>query len=112
MDEEEALFRAALEEGIRLFDARRFEEAYEVWYARWEEETTDGADLLQGLLQVAFACCKMGEGNGGAALKLLATARDKLLLYAPEAYDVDVDGILGLVAGWEERLRAVQGPPN
>lgn len=103
----DASFLAALEKGIELFNAQKFFEAYEVWEEKWNEEESDGADLLQGLLQVAVGFSKLQEGHARAAIKLLETAKPKLELYAPEAYDVDVDAMLELVAEYQaiaERL--------
>lgn len=106
-EEEEQLFRAALEKGLEHFNRQEFHEAYDIWESRWHEEVTEGADLLQGLLQIAFAFSKIQNGNPKGAEKLLATGRDKLSLYGDEAYGLDISATLVLVQSWLERL---EGP--
>ena len=51
-------FLDALEKGIALFNEQKFFEAYEVFEDRWNIEEDDGADLLQGLLQLSVGCSK------------------------------------------------------
>ena len=102
---EQQAFRRALEQGIALFNRQLFVEAYEVWAERWEEETTEGADLLQGLLKMAVGCAKLESDSPRGALKLFDGALEKLTLYAPRAYDLDVEVLMGLVRGWRETAR-------
>jgi len=98
--QEHAAFQMALEAGLAHFNARRFDEAYEVWEARWQEETTEGADLLQGLLQIAVGFAKLQGGNPRATLKMLTGGAEKLAGYPPAAYGLDLSAILSLVERW------------
>lgn len=107
MSTPEDSFRTALERGLELFQEQRFHDAYEVWQAQWEEDASDGTDLLQGLLQLAVACSKLEAHEPQAALKLFERAREKLRAYAPEAYDLDVSGLLAQIDGFMKTL-AVQ----
>ena len=101
-DPEEALFRAALERGIALFNQQKYVEAYEVWEERWNVEISEGVDLLQGLLQLAVALAKLSGGNPVGCLKLLDSARQKLLPFAPEAYELDVRALLEAIDAWRQ----------
>ena len=103
--EEEKLFRKALDKGIALFNQQRFEEAYEIWEERWQEETTEGAALLQGLLQIAVGFAKLQGGGTTAAIKLLDSGAEKLRAYAPESYDLDVAAILRHVDELKSQLQ-------
>jgi predicted metal-dependent hydrolase len=100
-EEEEALFMEALHGGVALFDQHDFHGAYEIWEKRWQEEVTEGAQLLQGLMQVAFAFAKIKGGQPSGAEKLLSTGRSLIDLYAPEAYGLDILGTLALVDQWQ-----------
>lgn len=98
---DEARFVAALEKGIELFNEQRFFEAYEVWEEQWSEEVTDGADLMQGLLQVAVGFSKLLDGIPKGTVKLLESGAKKLESYAPKAYDLDVAAILEMIEAWK-----------
>ena len=50
-----AVTRAALDEGVRRFDAGCFFDAHEVWEDAWRLESGDARLLLQGLIQIAAA---------------------------------------------------------
>ena len=98
-------FIDALEKGIALFNEQKFFEAYEVFEDRWNIEEDDGADLLQGLLQLSVGCSKFETGQFRAAIKLFELAIKKIEIYAPSAYDMDIDALLGLVRQWLEVAR-------
>ena len=98
-------FLDALEKGIALFNEQKFFEAYEVFEDRWNIEEDDGADLLQGLLQLSVGCSKFETGQFRAAIKLFELAIKKIEIYAPSAYDMDIDALLGLVRQWLEVAR-------
>ena len=104
-DEEKRAFLEALERGIRLFDEQKFYDAYEVWEARWAEESGEGADLLQGLLQIAVAFAKLTTGESRGASKLLESGAAKLERYIPQAYNLDIQAFL--VAVEDCRIKAM-----
>lgn len=111
-DSDDAAFLAALERGIALFNEQRFYDAYEVWAERWSEEVNEGADLLQGLLQIAVGFAKLSGGEPQGTAKLLHSGATKLEAYRPEAYGLDIDAVLRLVGEWQqvaERMLAVGG---
>lgn len=98
--EEMAAFLAALEGGLALFNQGEFFAAYEVWAERWNEETTDGADLLQGLLQVAVGFAKLDGGSPEGTIKLLRSGAEKIMMYAPEAYGIDIAALVSTLDAW------------
>jgi len=100
---EDPEFYKALEKGIALFNEQAFFQAYEVWQERWELECGDGADLLQGLLQIAVGLAKLQGGNPKGTIKLLRTGLEKLAPYAPEAYDVDIATMMTTVEEWQAK---------
>lgn len=69
---------AEAEEGVRLFNERRYFEAHdlleEVWLGRAGREKT----LYQGLIQVAVGLYKIAAGNHGGAVSQLGKGLDKL----------------------------------
>ena len=93
-------FDVALEKGIELFNEQKFFEAYEVFEAQWNVEEDDGADLLQGLLQLSVGCSKFETGQFRGAIKLFELALKKIEIYSPAAYDMDIDALLVFVKEW------------
>ena len=93
-------FDEALEKGIELFNEQKFFEAYEVFEAQWNVEEDDGADLLQGLLQLSVGCSKFETGQFRGAIKLFELALKKIEIYSPAAYDMDIDALLVFVKEW------------
>jgi predicted metal-dependent hydrolase len=69
---------AEAEEGVRLFNQRRYFEAHdlleEVWLGRAGREKT----FYQGLIQVAVGLYKIATGNQGGAVSQLGKGLDKL----------------------------------
>ena len=112
MKSEEELFREALERGITLFNEGRYMEAYEVWETRWSEDLTDGTELLQGLLQISVGLAKLEGGNPRGTLKLLERGMELLQPYGPEAYDIDIDALLGVVSSFREQAAALIAAGN
>lgn len=102
----------ALNRGIELFDQQKYSEAYEVWHARWQEEATDAADLLQGLLQVAVGMAKLCDGNARGTVKLLDSGAQRLQNFRPEAYDIDIEGLLILIGEWRAQAVRLLESPN
>ena len=98
-------FDEALEKGIALFDAQKFFEAYEVFEEQWNIEEDEGGDLLQGLLQLSVGCSKFETGQFRAAIKLFELALNKIGIYVPSAYDMDIDALLVLVREWLDVAR-------
>lgn len=71
--------RAALAEGRRLFNARRFFDAHEVWEAAWLREEGDVRTLLQGLIQVAAGFHQaLDRKNASGCARLLAAGGARL----------------------------------
>ncbi len=70
----------ALEEAVRLFDARRFFEAHEFleWIWKSPEVPPGDRDFWKGVTQVAVGCVHIQRGNRSGALKLLDRAAGHL----------------------------------
>ena len=90
-----------LARGARLFDAREFFEAHEVWEQRWRVATDKvERDFLQGLIQVAAAFHKLlVMKSAEAASRLLAKGLTKLDACPGRVQEMDL-------ASFRERLRA------
>lgn len=72
--------QAAVDEGLRRFEAGRFWDAHEAWEEAWLKEEGDVRLGLQGLIQMTAAFHKgLAMKNRRAALTLLAASLDKLV---------------------------------
>lgn len=71
--------RAALDAGVRLFDAGRFFDAHEVWEDAWRAETGARRLALQGLIQIAAGFHKgLVQGRPTGMVRLLDAGLGKL----------------------------------
>jgi hypothetical protein len=88
--------------GIRLFNAREFYDAHEVWEDVWRESEGMEKRFLQGLIQAAVAFHHHSTGNVDGTCSLLERAC-KNLAACPEEFGGDpngrVAGVAGAVAG-------------
>ena len=109
MKNEDAEFLRALEKGVALFNEAKFMEAYEVWEERWAEDAGDGADLLQGLLQVAVGLAKLEGGNPKGTIKLLDKGMKMLDAYRPQAYDIDIEALVEIIGEYRTRASDIVG---
>ncbi len=64
--------------GIRLFNAREFYDAHEVWEDVWRESAGLEKKFLQGLIQAAVAFHHHSTGNVAGACSLMERARRNL----------------------------------
>lgn len=74
----EGIDETALDEGIALFNRRRFFEAHEVWEIGWRKAYGQEKLFFQGLIQVAATLLHAERGNAKGAEALAAKARQKL----------------------------------
>lgn len=104
----QALGAAGFAFGIDLFNAGFLWEAHEVWEPLWRELSVDApaARGLRGLIQVAAAGLKAGDGRragvrslGAKALGELERAGPRLVL---EGWAVDLEGWCVDFAAWLE----------
>ena len=54
----------------------------------------------RGLVQVAVGFAKLSGGSPKGTVKLLQTGSEKLMMYAPEAYGLDITSFLELTKTW------------
>ncbi len=73
--------RELFEEGIELFNARRFFECHEVWEELWKRSDGDAKLLYQGLIQSAVAILHYQRNNRDGAASLHAKASEKLIRF-------------------------------
>ncbi len=85
--EEQALF----DEGIRLFNARRYWEAHECWEGVWMRREEESRIFFQGIIQAAAGFHLVVERpRPGGARRNLAKALEKLELFQDRFLGVDV----------------------
>lgn len=70
--------RAALREGIALYNRGEYNEAHEVLEAPWRRLDGDDREIYQGLIQVATAFHKVGRGKFRGAKLLLQRGLGRL----------------------------------
>jgi uncharacterized protein len=81
-------------EGIRLFNARNFFEAHEVWEDLWRDERGAARSYYQGLIQAAVCLYHFGRGNTRGAKKLYQSSRAYLETYRPSYCGLDLERLL------------------
>jgi hypothetical protein len=95
--------RRALAEGRRLFNARRFFDAHEVWEDAWRVESGEVRRALQGLIQVAAGFhAGLVRGRPSGMSKLLGSGLDRL---AGAGIVAGLDDFLAEVTRWREAAR-------
>lgn len=85
-----------LREFIRLFNAGRYAESYEVLAPAWSENR---ANLFyKALMQMAGACEHWHDGSYYWAASLFRSAASLLEQYRPRHHGVDVDALISTLA--------------
>ncbi|MEX1139451.1 MAG: DUF309 domain-containing protein [Bacteroidota bacterium] len=88
LDREE---RALFEEGIRLFNARRYWEAHECWESVWRRREEESRIFFQGIIQAAAGFHLIVEKpRPGGASKNLVKGLEKLDLFPERFLGIDV----------------------
>jgi predicted metal-dependent hydrolase len=90
--------------GIRLFNARRFYDAHEVWEDVWREAAGMEKKFLQGLIQAAVALHHQSTGNGVGACSLMERARKNLAGCPREFGGIRVGDLLESLGEWRAAL--------
>jgi predicted metal-dependent hydrolase len=85
-------------EGVRLFNAREFFEAHEVWEDLWHEMVGADRRFVQGLIQAAVCAYHAGNGNARGAGRLFESARRYMTAYGATHWGVDVAGFWAAMA--------------
>jgi hypothetical protein len=90
--------------GIRLFNAREFYDAHEVWEDVWREATGVEKKFLQGLIQAAVAFHHHSTGNVVGARSLIERGRKNLAAYPENFGGIRLDALLQSLAQWRAAL--------
>src|SRR5579863_1094829 len=98
--------------GIRLFNAREFYEAHEVWEDVWRESHGLEKKFLQGLIQAAVALHHHSTGNVVGACSLMERSRRNLAACPAEYCGIRVGELLAALGAWREALAAGERVPG
>jgi predicted metal-dependent hydrolase len=93
--------------GIRLFNAREFYDAHEVWEDVWRESHGMEKKFLQGLIQAAVALHHRSTGNVVGACSLAERARRNLGGCPAEFGGIAVGELIAALGEW--RAAVVRG---
>ena len=108
---------SALDEGIHLFNTRKFFEAHEALEAIWLKAHGDEKILLHGLIQVAAAFHHYTRHNPAGFRSLLEKGCKKLDRFGDEKKGIDLAGLRKQLQPWREFLDSAhthraQTPPS
>jgi len=99
--------------GAALWNERLFFEVHEVLEVVWRSATGAVREALQGVIQIAVAFHHLAHGNVRGARSLLVEGRRRLGSVSPDTLPaLDVGGLLGDTARWEEALAIHDVPPD
>ncbi len=97
---------AALEEGIRLFNAGWFYECHEVWEGMWIEDRSEFRELYQGLIKLAVALYHGQMGNFQGARKVLESGLNQIRPYAGRETPVEVEPVIEILQDALDSIRS------
>jgi predicted metal-dependent hydrolase len=92
--------------GIRLFNAREFYDAHEVWEDVWRESHGIEKKFLQGLIQAAVALHHRSTGNVVGACSLVERARGNLAGCPAEFGGIRVGELIAELGEWRAAVVA------
>jgi len=98
--------------GIRLFNAREFYDAHEVWEDVWRESHGMEKRFLQGLIQAAVALHHHSTGNLVGACSLMARARRNLAGCPEEFGGIRLAELLEMLGEWREAVVRGESAPG
>ncbi len=96
----------ALHRGAREFNRGLFFEAHETWEEAWRPMSGPDRDLFRGLIQLAVAAKKVGEGNANGANRLFERAHRLLVPYSPHRLGIDVAELCRRIARLRDQTLA------
>lgn len=96
--------RAAIQQGMDLYNSGQYWECHEALEAVWLEAPAEDKPFLQGLIQASAAFHKyLVQKNAVGAIKLLSRALDKLIRYSDDYMGLDMGPFkAGLNTCWRE----------
>jgi predicted metal-dependent hydrolase len=98
--------------GIRLFNAREFYDAHEVWEDVWRESSGIEKKFLQGLIQAAVALHHHSTGNVVGACSLMERSRRNLAACGEEFGGVRVGELVSELGVWRAAMVAGERLPG
>jgi predicted metal-dependent hydrolase len=103
------------DDGIRLFNSRKYFEAHEALEAVWLKTEGDRKLFLHGLIQIAAAFHHHGRGNPAGCRSLLEKGLRKLERFGRVESGIDLMGLRDQLQPWrdylEDRKRAQPAHP-
>jgi predicted metal-dependent hydrolase len=91
-------------QGIRLFNARKFYDAHEVWEDVWRESHGLEKRFLQGLIQAAVAFHHHSTGNVVGAHSLMERAHKNLAACPNDFGGIGLNPLLESLQRWRASL--------
>ncbi len=102
---------AAVREGVRRFNRRRYMSAHEVWEDAWREAPAEDRSFLEALVQLAAGLHLRTQRAGTTgATHLLSQALATLEDHRPSRHGVDVDAAIAEFSAYLEWIRALARP--
>lgn len=95
------------EEGIQLFNARKFFEAHEALEAVWLKAAGDEKNFLHGLIQIAAAFHHHARENPAGFRSLLEKGLRKLEMFGEVKDGIDLAALRSQLEPWRDFLRTV-----
>jgi predicted metal-dependent hydrolase len=95
--------------GVDLFNAGHYWHSHEAWEAVWMDAPQPLRAFYQGLIQVAAGLVHLVRDEYPGTVRLLETGIEKLELYGPSHWGVDLETLVGEARSLRERVLAV-GP--
>ena len=105
-------FPGALGVAAVLLAAGLFFEVHEVLEREWQTLTGERRRFYQGVIQLVVALHHLVHENAGSAVRLFASAREKLGPLEPAFEGVDTSVLLAGSAAWDQAARAGAGWPE
>ena len=97
--------------GIRLFNAREFYDAHEVWEDVWRESQGMEKRFLQGLIQTAVAFHHHSTGNLAGAYSLMERGCKNIAACPQELGGIHVNELLQSLCQWRAALASGVATP-
>lgn len=96
--------------GIDEFNRQLFFECHETLEELWLEERGEDRKFYQGIIQIAAGYYKLQQGVPVGAIKLWRMGVDKIALYGPVFYGINVESLIEAVRANLAQLES--GKPN
>jgi len=85
---------ARLDDALQMWNRQEFFEAHEVMEEIWNEDTSEAASFVQGLLCAAVGFAKLDVDRPAGTQKMMVRANEFLLSYVPRYLGFDVQALI------------------